>query len=105
MLGNTAVSASSTTQDCVALPTSEAEYVAMAHGARTALAIKAVLDFVQPHPSDRAIGIYKDREGTKAMAENLKGSHRSKHIDTRFHFLRGIVRLGQLAFHSLASAV
>ena len=46
MLGNTAVGASSTTQHCVTLSTSEAEYVAMAHGAMTDLAIKAVLDFV-----------------------------------------------------------
>ena len=45
MLGNTAVSASSTTQHCVTLATSEAKYVAMAHGAKTALAIKAVWDF------------------------------------------------------------
>ena len=46
ILGNTAVSASSTAQHCVTLSTSEAEYVAMAHGAKTALTIKAVLDFV-----------------------------------------------------------
>ena len=47
MLGNTAVGASSTTQHCVTLSTSEAEYVAMAYGAMTDLAIKAVvLDFV-----------------------------------------------------------
>ena len=36
MLGMTAVSASSMTQHCVTLFTSEAEYVAMAHGAKTA---------------------------------------------------------------------
>ena len=45
MLGNTVVSVSSTTQHCVTLSTSEAEYVAMAHGAKTALAIKAVVRF------------------------------------------------------------
>ncbi|CAN0412556.1 unnamed protein product, partial [Ascophyllum nodosum] len=104
MLGNAAVSASSTTQHCVTLSTSEAEYVAMAHGAKIALAIKAVLDFVQPHLSGRAIDMYDDNEGEKALAENLQGSHRSKHIDVRFHFLRGLVRLGQVTFHSIASA-
>ena len=50
--------ASSTTQHCVTLSTSEAEYDAMAHGANTASAIKAVLDFVQPHLSYRAIDMY-----------------------------------------------
>ena len=73
MLGNTAVSASSTTQYCVILSTSEAEYVAMAHGAKTALAIKAVLDVVQPHLSGRAIDMYEDNEGEEALAENPQG--------------------------------
>ena len=104
MLGNIAVSASSTTQHCVTLSTSEAEYVTMAHGAKTALAIKAVLDFVQPHLSGRAIYMYEDNEGAKALTENPQGFHRSKHIDVRFHFVRGLVRLGQVTTHSVASA-
>ena len=104
MLGNTAVSVSSTTQHCVTLSTSEAEYAAMAHGEKTALAIKTVLDFVQPHLSGRAIDMYEDNEGVKALAENPQGSHHSKHIDVRFHFLRGLVRLGQVTIHSVASA-
>ena len=89
MLGNTGVSASSTTQHCVTLSTSEAEYVAMAYGAKAASAIQAVLDFRQPHLSSSAIDLYEDSEGAKALAENPQGSHRSKHVDVRFHFLRG----------------
>ena len=90
MLRNTAVSTSSTTKHCVTLSTSEAEYVTMDHEAKTALAIKAVLDFVQPHLSGRTIDIYEDNKGAKAFAENPQGSHRSKHIDVTFHFLRGL---------------
>lgn len=56
MLGNTAVSASNTMWHCVTLCTSEAEYVAMAHGAKTAIAIK-VLGFVEPHLTGSAIDI------------------------------------------------
>ena len=104
MLRSTAVSASSTTKHCVTLSTSEAEYVAMAHGANTALDIKVVLDFVQPHLSGRAIDMYEDNEGTKPLAENPQGSPRIKHIDVRFRFLRGLVRLGQVTIHSVASA-
>ena len=40
LLGNTAVSASSAAQHCVTLSTNEAEYVAMAYGAKTALALR-----------------------------------------------------------------
>ena len=104
MLGNTVVSASSTTQHCVTLSTSRAEYVAIAHGAKTALAIKAVLDFVQPHLSGRVIDMYKDNDGAKVLAETLRGSPRSKRIDVRFHFLRGLVRLGQITIHNITSA-
>ena len=95
MLGNTAVSASSTTAHCVTLSTSEAEYVAMAHGAKTALAIKEVLDFVQPHLSGRAIDMCADNEGAKALAEYPQGSHRSKHIDVSFLFSAGACEVGE----------
>ena len=100
MLRNTAVSASSTTQHWVTLSTSKADFVAMAHGAKTALAIKAVLDFVQPYLSGRAFDIYGR---AKALTENPQCCHRSKPIDVRFHFLRGLVRLGQVTIHSVAS--
>ena len=40
MVGSTVVNASSTTQHCVTLSTSEADYVAMAQGAKTALFTK-----------------------------------------------------------------
>ena len=80
VLGSTAVSASSTTQYCVTLSTSEAEYIAMAHEAKTALEKEGVLDFVQPHLSDRAIDMYEDNEETKALVEIPQGSHRSKYL-------------------------
>ena len=86
------------------LSTSEAEYVVMAHGEKTALATKAVLDFVQPHLSGRAVDMYEDNERAKTLAENPQGSHRSKHKDARFYFLRGLVRLEQVSIHSVASA-
>ena len=62
----------------------------MVRGANTALAIKAVLDFVQPHLSGRAINMYEDNEGAKVLTENPQGSHRSKHINVRFHFCGGL---------------
>ena len=32
----------------------------------------------------------------RVLAENPKISYRSKNIDVRIHFLRGLVRLGQI---------
>ena len=94
MLRNTAVSASSTTQHCVTLSTSEAEYVAMAHGAKTALAIKAVLDFVQPHLSGRAIDMYEDNEGTKALAENPRVLNAATPYRSALSFSAGACEVG-----------
>ena len=104
ILGNTGVSARSTTQHCVMLSTSEAKYVAMPRETKTSLVTQVVLDFVQPHLSGRAIDMYADNEGVKALAENPQGSHRSKHKGVRFHFLRGLVRLGKVTIHSVVSA-
>ena len=47
--------------------------------------------------------MYDDNEGTKALSEHHQGSPRSKHIDVRFYFLRGLVSLGQVTIHSVAS--
>ena len=76
----------------------------MAYGAKTALAIEVVMEFFQPHLSGRDIDMYEDTEGTKAWTENPEGSHRSKHIDVRFHLHRGLVKLGQVQIHSVPSA-
>lgn len=54
------------------LSTSESEDVAMATGAKNALAMMAVLSFVEPHLSDSTIGTYEDNEGSKALAETPK---------------------------------
>lgn len=89
MLGNPAVSASSTMQHCVTLSTSESECVTMTHGVKAALARKDVLNFVQPHLSDRAIGIDGDKEKARLVTEYPQGSQGSNNIDVRYHFLRG----------------
>ena len=41
----------------------------MTHGATTALAIKAVLEFVQSNFSGRTVGVYEDNEGAKTGLE------------------------------------
>ena len=65
------VVASSTTQHCVILSTSsEAEYIAMTHGAKTALFTRALLAFLQPQLVGRIIDLFEDHQGAVAMAEN-----------------------------------
>ena len=84
--------ASSTTQHCVALATSEAEYVAMAQGVKTALFTRAVLAFLQPQLVGRIVDLFEDNQGAIAVAENPISGGRTKHIDVRYHFIRELVK-------------
>ena len=47
--------------------------------------------------------MYENNWGAKVLAENSQGSQRSKDINVSFHFLRGLVRLGQVTIYSVAS--
>ena len=89
MLGGTSVIASSTTQHCVTLFTSETEHVAMAQGAKTALFTRAVLAFLQPQLVGRITHLFEDNQGAIAMVENPIST---KHIDVRYHFIREQVK-------------
>ena len=63
MVGGTVVNGSSTTQHCFSPSTSEAEYVAMAQGANTALFTKAVVFFLQPELTSETIDLFEDNQG------------------------------------------
>ena len=91
MVGGTVVDASSATQHCVTLSTSETEYVAMAQGAKTALFTKAVLNFLQPELANETIDLFEDNQGAIAIAENPISGGRTKHIDVRYQFTRELV--------------
>ena len=82
----------STTPHCVTISTSEAEYVAMAQGAKPALFTKAVLGFLQPEFANETIDLSEHNQGAIAIiAENLISGGRTKHVDVRYHFIRELV--------------
>ena len=89
--GGTVVNASSTTQHCVTISTSETEYVAVAQGAKTASFTKVVLDFLQAEHASEIIDLFEDNQGAIAIAENPISGGRTKHIDVRYLFIRELV--------------
>ena len=107
MLEGAALYATSCTQHCVTLSISEAEYVAMAEGAKEGLFVRLVLLFMQPKNKVNSnvyeIEILGDSEGAKAMAENPLSYGRNKHIDVRWHFLRDLVESGDAKIVHVAS--
>ena len=104
MAGGTVVNASSTTQHCVTPSTSEAEYVAMAQGAKTALFTKAVLDFLQPELASETIDLFEYNQGAIAIAENPISGGRTKRIDICYHFSRELVERKVLNIHYTESS-
>ena len=96
ILGDTAIGWKSSTQKCVTTATCEAEYVALCDASKEALFTIAVLVFLQPELSGMRVDIFGDNEGAKAIADNPSSASRSKHIDVKLHFIRGLIRTGEV---------
>ena len=77
-------------QPTVALSSCEAEYVALSEVVKELLWMSMSLKElrVDRHPT---IKIFIDNQAAKRLAENSVNHERSKHIDTRYHFLRQVV--------------
>ncbi len=74
-------------QHTVALSSCEAEYMAMTHATQELLFLDMLCnDFgiKSPHP----ISIHGDNQGSLDMIRNPVSNERSKHIDTKHHFIR-----------------
>ena len=91
--GHIVVNASCTTQHCVTLPTSEAEYVTMALGANTSFfSKKAVSDFLQPELASETVNLFEHNPGAAiTTAETPISGGRTTHIVVRYHFIKELV--------------
>ena len=101
MLENAAVYATSPTQHCVTLSAAEAEYVALAEGAKESMFVRSAMSFMQPNVYE--ITLMEDNKGAKATAENPLSLGRSNHIDVRWHFIRELVEKNRLKVVHVAS--
>ena len=90
-----AISWSSRKQELVTLSTAEAEYVATTHAAKEALWLRRLIhelfpSLKQPTP------LYCDNLSTLKLIYGDNYHARTKHIDTRYHFIRQVARNGAL---------
>ena len=58
--------------------------------------MRAVLVFLQPELTGMRVYVFGDNEGAKAIVNNPSSASRSKHIDVKLHFIRGLVRAGEV---------
>ena len=82
-----ALSWASRRQECVALATTEAEYLALCDIAREVTWVRSLLRFMCEELSKPTI-VLQDNMSTIALAENGRTSKRSKDIEIRYHYTR-----------------
>lgn len=87
-LQGAAVSWKSKRQHSTALLTTEAEYMAMAAAVQEAIWLRGLLSELVPKSLADTTPIHCDNQSTIKLANNSAYSARSKHIDTRFYFVR-----------------
>lgn len=87
-------------QPVVALSSAEAEYVALSETCKEMIWIDRVARHFGVKASQQ-IPIYSDSQSAIAMVERNNFSHRTKHIDTRYHFIKDLAerRIIKLNYH------
>lgn len=87
MLGSGAISWSSQRQTCVALSTTESEYIAAAHACKELIWLERLMDDLQ---DDCHVipNLHMDNQSAIRLVKNPEFHKRTKHIDIKFHFIR-----------------
>ena len=97
VLGDTAIVWKISTQKCVTTATCEAEYVTLFDAAKYAIFERAVFVFLQPQLAGMCLDIFGHNEDAMTIVNHPSSTSRSKHIDAKFHFIQGLVRIHQHA--------
>uniref|UniRef100_A0A1X7T3K7 Reverse transcriptase Ty1/copia-type domain-containing protein n=1 Tax=Amphimedon queenslandica TaxID=400682 RepID=A0A1X7T3K7_AMPQE len=92
-IGGGAVSWQSRKESCVALSTSEAEYIALTSAAQEAIWLRHLLSEIEQE-QEKKIVIYEDNQLTICLSKNPQFHDRSKHIAIKYHFIRDQVKDG-----------
>ncbi|CAM8924307.1 unnamed protein product [Rhodiola kirilowii] len=90
-LGGSIVSWKATLQPTITLSTTEAEYMALTEAAKEGIWLKGLVSDLGLH-HDQAI-VYCDSLSAICLAKDQVHHERTKHIDVRYHFLRGEKRI------------
>ena len=96
MMNGGCISWRSKKQRTVALSSTEAEYMALTEAVQEAIWLKAFLCELGEMSINEAVKIHEDNQGSIALAKNPECHKRTKHIDTRYHFVREKVEDGQV---------
>lgn len=76
-------------QDCVSLSSTEAEYISLCEAAQEAMWLRRLLTDFGIKLSEPSI-IFEDNQSCLKLVKNEKFSRRSKHIETKYHFIKDL---------------
>eukprot|EP00253_Pinus_taeda_P009234 PITA_09234 len=96
-MGSRAISWASKKQPVVSLSTAKAEYVVVTVAACQTVWLRRVLRDLC-HEQEKGTTIYCDNSSAIALPKNPIFHKRTKHIDTKFHFIRELVNNGEIVF-------
>ena len=94
-LGSRAISWTSKKQPIVTISSTEAEYVAATTATCQAVWLRRVLKELQ-QGQEEPTPVYCDNNSAIALSKNHVFYQKSKHIDTRYHFIRELANNGEI---------
>lgn len=86
-------------QSCVTLSSTEAEYVAITQAAKECVFLKGLLKELVDY--DEPIVVYNDNQSAQRLVYNPVFHNRTKHIDTKFHYIRETVKSNKVVLKYL----
>jgi hypothetical protein len=104
MAGDGAITWSSKRQISQALSSAEAEYVAISEAAREVCWLRSLYHEIGILDSNVPTEIRGDNEASLAMAKRPQFHKRTKHIETRWHWIRRLIRAGIIRVESCRDA-
>lgn len=85
---NCSIAWTSKKQSTVALSTVEVEYVALSYTCQEAIWFREFIKEIAGEPEGKVIKVFCDNNGAICVAKNRVTSAKTKHIDTKHHFIR-----------------
>lgn len=76
-------------QKCIALSTTEAEFIAITEGCKEIMWMKKLLQ--ELGQNQESYVLYCDRQNAIHLSNNLTFHSKSKHIDVRYHWIRDVL--------------
>ena len=95
-----AISWSCQKQSIVALSSTEAEFIALAHATKEALWLRHFISEIF-QPLNSAVRIYSDNQSAITIAHGNQQHARTKHFDIRLYFIRDTIDDGEIAMQYL----